>query len=101
MGIVYRREDKQGQAAKGATVTYGSANGKPRAGIAYIDNKPYEIKEGETILAFIHRITGRTMCPHFAMHQTLIPSVAAGSAVWMWRLQRTALLNHRLLAIHR
>ena len=63
MGIVYRREDKQGQAAKGATVTYGSANGKPRAGIAYIDNKPYEIKEGETILAFIRRNYGQDYVP--------------------------------------
>ncbi len=63
MGIVYRREDKQGQAAKGATVTYGSANGKPRAGIAYIDNKPYGIKEGETILAFIRRNYGQDYVP--------------------------------------
>ncbi len=63
MGIIYRREEKQGQAAQGATFTYGSANGKAKAGIAYIDNKPYEIEEGETILAFIKRNFGKDYVP--------------------------------------
>ncbi|HRI25531.1 MAG TPA: molybdopterin-dependent oxidoreductase, partial [Ferruginibacter sp.] len=63
MGIVYRKEEKQGQAAQGATFTYGSTNGKPKAGIAFIDNKPYEIREGETILAFIKRNFGNDYVP--------------------------------------
>ncbi|MBL0183205.1 MAG: formate dehydrogenase subunit alpha [Chitinophagaceae bacterium] len=63
MGIIYRREDKHEQAAKGATFTYGSTNGKPKAGIAFIDHKPYEINEGETILAFIRRNFGQDYVP--------------------------------------
>ncbi len=63
MGIIYRREDKQEQAAKGVTVTYSSTNGKPKAGIAYIDNKPYDINEGETILSFIRRNFGQDHVP--------------------------------------
>ncbi|MFZ1305840.1 MAG: 2Fe-2S iron-sulfur cluster-binding protein, partial [Ferruginibacter sp.] len=63
MGIAYKIEDKQRQTAKGATVTYGQANGNSKAGIAYIDNKPYEIKEGETIIAFIRRNFGKDAVP--------------------------------------
>ena len=62
MGIVYRREGVN-EHAKGNTFVYGSANGKAKAGIAYIDNKPYEIREGETILAFIKRNFGKDYVP--------------------------------------
>jgi formate dehydrogenase major subunit len=63
MGIIYRREDKHELAAKGATVTFGSGNGKPAAGFAYIDNKPYPINEGETILSFLRRHFGKDYVP--------------------------------------
>ncbi len=63
MGIVYKIEDKYDQAVKGTTFTYGSGNGKPAAAIAYIDNEPFEIKEGETILAFIRRNFGKDAVP--------------------------------------
>ena len=85
MGIIYRREDKHEQAAKGATFTYGSTNGKPKPGIAYIDNKPYEIKEGERSLPSSNVISGKTMYPHFAMHPIWSHSAVAGFAAWMWR----------------
>jgi len=63
MGIIYNKEDKHNQQAKGKTVTYGKGNGKPISGIAYIDNRPYEINEGETILAFIRRNFGQDHVP--------------------------------------
>ena len=63
MGIVYRKEDKHTQEAKGKTVVYGAGNGNPKAGIAYIDNQPYEIKEGETIINFIRRNFGKDAVP--------------------------------------
>ena len=63
MGIVYKIEDKHNQAANGSTFTYGSGNGKPAAAVAYIDNEPFEIKEGETILAFIRRNFGKDYVP--------------------------------------
>ena len=63
MGIAYKIEDKQRQAAKGTTFTYGQGNGKPIAGIAYIDNQPYEIQEGETIISFIRRNFGKDAVP--------------------------------------
>jgi len=55
MGIVYRKEDKFSQKQAGKTVTWGAGNGTPKAAVAYINNKPYEIKENETIISFIRR----------------------------------------------
>lgn len=41
-----------------------SSNGKSTAvKLAYIDNKPFEIKEGETILSFIRRHEGKELVP--------------------------------------
>ncbi|MFA6262240.1 MAG: formate dehydrogenase subunit alpha [Bacteroidia bacterium] len=41
-----------------------SSNGKSTAvKLAYIDNKPFEIKEGETILSFIRRHEGKDLVP--------------------------------------
>jgi formate dehydrogenase major subunit len=41
-----------------------STNGKATATkVAYIDNKPYEIKDGETILSFIKRYHGKELVP--------------------------------------
>ncbi|HMU73093.1 MAG TPA: molybdopterin-dependent oxidoreductase, partial [Ferruginibacter sp.] len=62
MGIVYRREGSN-EKTGGNTFVYGSTNGKPKAGVAYIDNKPYAIQEGETILAFIKRNFGNDYVP--------------------------------------
>ncbi len=62
MGIVYRREGTN-EKTGGNTFVYGSTNGKPKAGVAYIDNKPYAIQEGETILAFIKRNFGNDYVP--------------------------------------
>lgn len=85
MGIIYRREDKHERAAKGATFTYGSTNEASKPGIASIDNKPYEIKEGRNDPCFSSNvISGKTMYPHFAMHPTWSHSAVAGFAAWMW-----------------
>ena len=40
-----------------------SSNGETKTKIAYIDNKPYEIKDGETILSFIKRNFGKDLVP--------------------------------------
>ncbi len=63
MGTIYRKEDKHAQVAKGTTVTYGSTNGKPKTGIAFIDNVAFEIQAGETILSFIRRNFGADYVP--------------------------------------
>src|SRR5689334_22857166 len=63
MGIVYRKEDKYKQNGKSTTVSYGAGNGNPKAGVAYINNEPFEIKEGETIISFIRRYFGKDAVP--------------------------------------
>ncbi|MBI5858292.1 MAG: formate dehydrogenase subunit alpha [Sphingobacteriales bacterium] len=63
MGIVYRKEDKFSQKQAGKTVTWGAGNGTPKAAVAYINNKPYEIKENETIISFIRRNFGKDAVP--------------------------------------
>ena len=65
MGIVYRKDDKHTQDQKGKTVTYGSSNGNGtlKTNVAYINNEPFEIKEGETIISFIRRNFGKDAVP--------------------------------------
>jgi formate dehydrogenase major subunit len=41
----------------------GAIQAMPTGKVAYIDNKPYEIKEGETILAFLRRNFGQDYVP--------------------------------------
>ena len=63
MGIVFRKDDKHTQDKKGNIATYVSGNGNIQAGIAYINNEPFEIKEGATIISFIRRHTGKEAVP--------------------------------------
>ncbi|HEY6063645.1 MAG TPA: molybdopterin-dependent oxidoreductase, partial [Chitinophagaceae bacterium] len=63
MGIVYRKDDKYTQDAKGKAVTYASGNGNLKKNIAHINNEPFEIKEGETIISFIRRNFGKDVVP--------------------------------------
>jgi formate dehydrogenase major subunit len=63
MGIVYRKEDKHSQDKKGNIASFASGNGNAKAGIAYINNEPYEIKEDETIISFIRRHFGKDAIP--------------------------------------
>ena len=61
MGIVYRKEDKHKQDEKSKTVSFLAGNRKET--VAYINNEPYEIKEGETIISFIRRNFGKDAVP--------------------------------------
>ena len=63
MGIVYKKEDKYKQNGKGTTVSYCSGNGNTKPDVAYINNEPFEIKEGETIISFIRRYFGKDAVP--------------------------------------
>ena len=63
MGIVYRKEDKFSQEQRGKTVTYGSGNGNMKTSVAYINNEPFVLKEGETIISFIRRHFGKGAVP--------------------------------------
>lgn len=42
---------------------HANGNGKTEVKLAYIDNIPYEIKDGETILSFIKRFKGKKAVP--------------------------------------
>ena len=59
------------------------ANGNAKADIAYINNEPYEIKEGETIISFIEEILEKMLCLLYVMLPTWNHLVPAGYAVWM------------------
>ena len=63
MGIVYRKEDRFAQAQQGKTVTWGSGNGTEAAAVAFINNIPFPIIPGETILSFIRRHAGQQAVP--------------------------------------
>lgn len=63
MGIVYRKDDKHAQGQKDNTTTFGAGNAVPKKNIAFINNEPFEIKEGETIISFIRRYFGKDAVP--------------------------------------
>jgi formate dehydrogenase major subunit len=63
MGIVYRKEDKLKQDSQKTTVSFATGNGNIKTAIAYINNQPFEFKEGETILSFVRRHLGNQIVP--------------------------------------
>jgi len=63
MGIVFRKEDMHKKDAKGGTATWSSGNGHAKTGVAYVNNEPYEIIEGETIISFLRRNFGKDSVP--------------------------------------
>ena len=63
MGIVYRKEDKHSQDKKAILLHLRPATETRSAGIAYINNEPYEIKESETIISFIRSYFGKDAVP--------------------------------------
>lgn len=63
MGIVYRKEDKFSKQQQAKSVTWSAGNGTPESLIAYINNEPFEIIKGETVLSFIRRYFGKDAVP--------------------------------------
>ena len=63
MGIVHRKEDKYSKEQQANTVSYGAGNGMPKTAMAYINNEPFSIQEGETIISFIRRYFGKDAVP--------------------------------------
>lgn len=64
MGIVYRKEDQLSQEQNGKTVHFGAgSNGNPSPVMAWINDLPFEVQPGETILSFIRRYKGRDAVP--------------------------------------
>ena len=64
MGIVYRKEDKMSQEQQGKTVHFGAgSNGTAAPVMAWINDQPFEMEPGETLLQFIRRHTGKEAIP--------------------------------------
>lgn len=63
MGIVYRNDDKFSKQQQANSVTWSAGNGTPESLIAYINNEPFEIIKGETVLSFIRRYFGKDAVP--------------------------------------
>src|ERR1700752_1679136 len=63
MPIAWNRESKHKEAQKGKTVLYGQTNGNGQPKIAYINDQPFEMKDGETMLSFIRRYFGKDAVP--------------------------------------
>ena len=53
--------------------------------IAYINDQPFAIKDGETILTFVRRNFGRILFLPYVMRPIWIRMELAESAVWMLR----------------
>jgi formate dehydrogenase major subunit len=58
-------EDKKKAGANGKAHTFipNGSNGETKVKLAYINNIPFEVKEGETILSFIRRYQGKDAVP--------------------------------------
>ena len=63
MPISYKRESENKPGENGKTVLYSPTNGLLKTKLAYINNQPYEIAEGETIISFIRRNFGKDAIP--------------------------------------
>lgn len=63
MPISYKRETENKNQGNGKTVLFPSGNGDVKTKYAYINNRPYAIKEGETIISFLRRHTGKDAIP--------------------------------------
>ena len=68
MPISIKRETEHTNGENGKTVLYGSGNGTVKTKsdscqVAFINNEPYEIKEGETIISFLRRNFGKDAVP--------------------------------------
>lgn len=63
MPISTKREKENKHSENGKTVLYTSGNGNIKIKYAYINNQPYPIKEGDTIISFLRRHTGKDAVP--------------------------------------
>jgi formate dehydrogenase major subunit len=63
MGIVFRKEDQLKKQQSKNTVLFGQANGQPKPTLAFINDEPFEIIPGETVLSFIRRFKGEDAVP--------------------------------------
>jgi formate dehydrogenase major subunit len=63
MPISYKRETENKHQGNGKTVLFTSGNGDVKTKYAYINNQPFAIKEGETIITFLRRHTGKDAVP--------------------------------------
>jgi formate dehydrogenase major subunit len=65
MSIIRRREIKNVTPENGKTVLYGQSNGNGngQTNMAYINDQPFQVEEGETILSFIRRYFGQDAVP--------------------------------------
>jgi hypothetical protein len=53
MPISYKRENKNVEAGNGKTALYTVSDGKGLSNLAFINDRAFEIMEGETILSFM------------------------------------------------
>ena len=63
MPISYKRETEHQHASNGKTVLYAPTNGELKTKFAYINNEPFDIVEGETIISFLRRNFGKDAVP--------------------------------------
>ena len=63
MPISYKREEENKKVGNGRTVLYTSTNGQGKLKFAFINDEPYEIVEGETIISFLRRNFGKDAVP--------------------------------------
>ena len=63
MSLTWNRESKHQQDKTGKTVLFGQTNGNSQAKVAFINDQPFPIEEGETVLSFLRRHTGKDAVP--------------------------------------
>ncbi|MFN8243023.1 MAG: formate dehydrogenase subunit alpha [Ferruginibacter sp.] len=63
MPISFKREEKHLQTENGKTVFFGAGNGEVKPDVAYINNEPFAIEKGETIISFLRRNMGKEAVP--------------------------------------
>ena len=63
MPISYKREKENKETGNGKTVLFSQSNGVPKTKFAYINNEPFAIVEGETIISFLRRNFGKDAVP--------------------------------------